>query len=79
MILTDILLNMGWGYYNYPSLYELMFVILITLFIEELITGLYCRWRKLNIKDSIGLMLVIVFANMISGAIGYLIAFIEVG
>ena len=79
MILTDILLNTGWGYYNYPSLVELLIVILSTLFIEELIISLYCHWHKLNIKDSVGLMFIIVFANMVTGVIGYLMAFSGIG
>ena len=73
--MINVLLNMGWGYYNYPSIIELVTVMFLTIIIEELILFIFCKWRKLNINDSILLMFCIFTANLITGITGYLMAF----
>ncbi len=74
-----ILLNMGWGYYNYPSLIELTIVMMLTLIIEIVGTSLFCYYKKIALDDSLLLTLVVVLMNIISGAIGYLMAFSGIG
>ena len=77
--MINVLLNMGWGYYNYPSMIELVIVMFLTVIIEELILFMFCKWRKLNITDSILLMFCIFIANLITGITGYFMAFSGVG
>ena len=77
MMISNTVLNGSWWFY--PSPLDFFFMVILTLFIEIFVIGMFCYLIKIE-ETKISVVLGgVVFANLISAFFGYVLLFNNFG
>ena len=76
-MIVNPVFNGSWWFY--PSPLDFFFMVILTLFIEILIIGIFCYLAKIEEKKIPVVLGGVVFANLISAIFGYIFLFNNFG